>query len=179
MKLFKVQFVCLGNICRSPLAHAVFQQKVNEAKLDKTIHIESSGTGNWHVGSLPDSRMREVAKKAGYIMDHRARHLSYSDINEYDLVLAMDSQNYKEIIAKCKTEEERQKVKLFREFDPNCLGNDKETPDPYFGGRAGFELVLDIVERTSLSLLNYIIKYVIGEINVRTSGSILGRKSNE
>jgi len=155
MEKFKVQFVCLGNICRSPLAHAVFQRYVDDAGLHDVIEIESSGTGAWHVGQLPDRRMAEEASNSNYRMDHLARRFSLSDLEEWDMVLAMDGTNQIDILRIAESDEQKDKVQLFREFDP--VQDGLEVPDPYYGGQSGFTTVFDIVERTSKALLEYII----------------------
>lgn len=154
-EVFSVQFVCLGNICRSPLAHAVFLDRVKKRGLEKKIQIESSGLGSWHIGQLPDSRMRAVARDAGYHMDHRARKIFYNDIASYDLILAMDHTIYQDLQRMARTETDREKIQLFREYDP--IPQDKEVPDPYYGGKEGFLLVLELVERTCDSLLDFIL----------------------
>jgi len=94
---FKLLFVCMGNICRSPAAHGVMQKQVNDVGLQDQVLIDSAGTGGWHVGSLPDNRMRKHASKRGYTLDHLARQVRSSDFEEFDLILVMDQQNMREI----------------------------------------------------------------------------------
>ena len=154
MNKIKIQFVCLGNICRSPLAHSIFQKIVNDESLKDKIIIESSGTGAWHVGELPDYRMSSEALKNGYKMNHLARRFCQSDLDDWDLILAMDSDNYIDILKFAKNDEDKSKVKLFRSFD--SIKNEKDVPDPYYGGNLGFKNVFEIVERTSFELLNFL-----------------------
>jgi protein-tyrosine phosphatase len=149
-------FVCLGNICRSPLAHALFEKDINEAGLSDIVEIESSGTGAWHLGELPDSRMRKEAASHGVEMTHRARKFQATDLDKYDLVLAMDESNYRDILSLgTPSDEYKSKVRLFREFDPE-VSEAEEVPDPYYGGREGFKNVYDIVQRTSLNIVDKI-----------------------
>ena len=151
MASYKVMFICSGNICRSPLAHAVFEDMVRGEELDDTIRVESSGTGSWHVGEPADSRMRRTSADHGVTITHRARHLHRRDISDYDLLLTMDAHNYRDAHALCRSDTEREKVRMFRDFDPRGPG---DVPDPWYGGMEGFETVWDIVERTCRSLLD-------------------------
>lgn len=143
-------FICTGNICRSPLAHAVFEQKVRDAGLADSIEVESSGTDAWHVGEQADPRMRSTAANHGVVLNHRARRLQPDDITNYDLLLVMDRQNHRNTMSLCRTESEKEKVRMFRDFDPEGTG---DVPDPWYGGPEGFELVWDLVERTCVNLL--------------------------
>ena len=159
MKSIRVMFICTGNICRSPLAHAVFKHLVKLEGLENKIKIESSGTGAWHVGEQADTRMRRTASDHGVRLDHRSRQLQRKDLSDYDLLLTMDLQNYRDTLALCRSEEERDKVAMFRDYDPVEGG---DVPDPWFGGMDGFDTVWYIVSRTCTSLL--------GEIRKRLSG---------
>lgn len=150
--MIKILFVCLGNICRSPLAHAVFKDLVKKANLEDYFEIESCGTGRWHVGGLPDSRMRAEAKKHGVIMDHRARTWHGNDADYFDLILTMDNQNYHDVL-QLSNSALHHKIKLFRSYDPDVNNANAEVPDPYYGGAQDFAHVYDIVERTSKNLL--------------------------
>ncbi|MBN2527026.1 MAG: low molecular weight phosphotyrosine protein phosphatase [Deltaproteobacteria bacterium] len=147
-----VMFVCMGNICRSPLAHAVFEDMVQKASLEDAFKIESSGTIGYHVGELPDARMRETARRHGVKMIHRARQLKKKDLDDYDMILAMDKENLSNIRKLATSEAHLQKIQLFRNFDPNATGG-AEVPDPYYGGDDGFEHVFQIVQRTCEQLL--------------------------
>ena len=150
-------FVCLGNICRSPLAEYVFRDQVSRAGLTGQFDIESSGTGSWHVGELADRRMSKTADVHGIVMkSHRASQFSSTDLSDFDVVLVMDENNLRDVRALDRTGRFRDKVKLFREYDPDP--DDYQVPDPYYGGASGFEHVFQIVERTSANLLSNLIK---------------------
>lgn len=152
----KVLMVCLGNICRSPLAHGLLREKV----LDHTLNIEvdSAGTSGFHVGEAPDPRMRETAKKFGLnIDDLRARQFTAQDFNEFDLIYAMDQSNLKNILSLATSESDKNKVRLIlNESNP---GNDLEVPDPYYGGDQGF---IDVYNMLDLATDKIIEKYING-----------------
>ena len=153
----RIQFVCLGNICRSPLAKTVFRSKVEQAGLEEHFEIVSSGTSNYHVGDQADRRMRETAKKHGLSLeDHRASQFKREDLEEFDHVFVMDKSNLNDVLVLDEDDEHGGKVRLFREFDPEP--GDYQVPDPYHGGRQGFENVFDIVERTSDMLLHRLVE---------------------
>ncbi len=152
MKPIKILFVCLGNICRSPLAHAVFQDLVDKASQTEYFEIESCGIGAWHIGNLPDSRMIAEAAKHGIAMTHPARRLQVMDFEYYDLILPMDLSNLKYLMSKS-PDELKDKIKLFRSFDPESKDEFAEVPDPYYGGADGFSNVYDIVHRSCKNLL--------------------------
>ncbi len=157
MEKIKILFVCLGNICRSPLAHAVFEHKVNERGLSDKFEIESCGTGSWHVGELPDPRMRKEAQKHGINMTHLGRTLQVMDLEYFDWILPMDRSNMGVLLTKA-LPEFKDKIKLFRHFDPESTDDFAEVPDPYYGGDEGFRLVYDIVDRTCDNLLDKLSK---------------------
>lgn len=148
-------FICTGNICRSPLAHSVFENLIENENVQELFEVESSGTTAYHVGEQADSRMRRTASDHGVQINHRSRQLYRKDLADYDLLLTMDSGNYRDTQALCRSEEERGKVKMFRDFDPEGQG---DVPDPWYGGPEGFETVWTIVRRTSESLLDTIRK---------------------
>ncbi len=152
----KVLFVCLGNICRSPLAHAVFEHIVTREGHEYKFEIQSCGTGTWHIGELPDSRMRHEASKHGIQMNHPARGLQVMDFEYYDLILPMDMSNMRYLLSKC-PDEFKHKIKLFRTFDPKSKNEFDEVPDPYYGGADGFTTVYTIVERSCEYLLKYLL----------------------
>ncbi len=149
-----VLFVCLGNICRSPLAEGVFRHQVRARGLAAQFTIDSAGTGDWHVGAAPDARAVRVAKRRGVdISDLRARQVTLADFAAFDHVLAMDRANLEDLLEMC-PREHRDKVRLFRSHDPVTGG---DVPDPYFGGPndlGGFEEVFDMVDRCSERLLS-------------------------
>lgn len=151
----KICFVCLGNICRSPLAQGVFETLVAKRNLKDSIHIESAGTGNWHVGNPPDKRMQATARKNGVVMNSFARQFQPEDFDRFDLVIAMDQANYADLATLCTPSIVEKKLKLFRSFDPkNSTTQPQDVPDPYYGGDEGFDNVFDIVNRTSQTSLN-------------------------
>ncbi len=133
--------VCLGNICRSPLAEGILRHKVQ--KLDLNWHIDSAGTGDWHIGELPDHRSIAIAKKYGIdLTDQRARLFKRMDLDVFDLVLVMDKSNYQDILQFAKTDAQRQKVHLIMNFArPN---SNEIVPDPYLDNR--FELVYQLLD---------------------------------
>jgi protein-tyrosine phosphatase len=153
----RVQFVCLGNICRSPLAEAVFRYQVEQAGLASHFEIASSGTGDWHVGENADRRMRETAAQHDVSLDqHRASQFRADDLEEYDHVFVMDKDNLHDVLYLDDDDRHNGKVRLFREFDPEP--GDFQVPDPYYGGQDGFERVYQIVERTAKQLLDQLIE---------------------
>lgn len=155
LKPIRLLFVCLGNICRSPAAHAVMQYMVEEAGLTDCIEIDSCGVGNWHVGDLPDSRMRRHGAMRGYRIDHRARQFSQKDFDRFDRILVMDQDNYRAIISMASNDAEANKVTPMGNYlSPNGLYT--TVPDPYYGGDKDFELALDLIEQGCRKLLSEI-----------------------
>lgn len=151
----RVLFVCLGNICRSPAAEGIFQHLVKEKGLQDEFIIDSAGTGGWHVGALPDSRMRAAAKARGISLTSRARQFVTEDFQRFDYILAMDESNFMNIMALKPTgKSPLAKVELML----NHHGNTplKNVPDPYYGGSQGFEEVLDLLEVACDNLLQKI-----------------------
>lgn len=153
VEVSSVLFVCLGNICRSPTAHGVFEHLVEQAGLTGRIQIDSAGVADWHTGKAPDKRSQEYAAKRGYNLSHlRARPVTIEDFETYELLLAMDGNNLKHLL-EMSPPEHRHKVKLFLEFAEGI--SEREVPDPYYGDGEGFELVLDLVDNACQGLLNY------------------------
>ena len=150
----KVSFVCLGNICRSPTAEGVFQHLVNREGLSRYIEVDSAGTGAYHVGEPANSKSRMIAEKNGVKLASRARQFEYRDFEYFDLVVAMDKENLKDLSNLDRKQQYRDKLCLLRDFDP--YPGDKEVPDPYYGGINGFELVFDMVMRSCEVLLDQI-----------------------
>lgn len=149
----RVLFVCLGNICRSPLAEGVFRHLVEQEGLADRFEIDSAGTGPWHVGELPDSRMRATARKYGLSLDdQRGRQLARTDLDRFDHVFVMDKSNLHDTLALDPDGDHGTRVRLFREFDPEP--ETYQVPDPYSGGQRGFDDVYTIVERTSRAILD-------------------------
>jgi protein-tyrosine phosphatase len=150
MATHRVLFVCLGNICRSPTAEGVFQHLVDQAGAD--IEIDSAGTGGWHAGERADARMREHAAKRGYDLTSRARKVVREDYENFDLLVAMDDSNLRDL--KRQDPQGRYTHKLVKMTDYCRHHRQREVPDPYYGGAQGFELVLDIIEDASQGLLD-------------------------
>ena len=141
---FRLLFVCLGNICRSPAADGVMRDVVEKAGLSARIEIDSAGTEGWHSGKLPDRRMRQAASTRGITLDHRARQFKAVDLERFDLILAMDRDNERNIRALDRENRHAAKIRLFCDF---CTDHaEREVPDPYYGGPEGFEHVLDLIE---------------------------------
>ena len=156
--MYRIMFVCTGNICRSPLAHAVFDNMVRMNDLNDTIIVESSGTDAWHTGEQADYRMRRTASRHGLNIRHRSRKLVASDLVDFDLILVMDSNNYEDTQSLASNQDEIDKVQMFRDFDPEGRG---DVPDPWYGTMKDFENVWTIVERTCESLLDEIRRRVL------------------
>jgi len=151
-----VLFVCLGNICRSPTAHGVFQHKVNAAGLDHRVLVDSCGTGDWHAGEPPDARASAAAALRGYGLNElRARQVVKSDFERFDFILAMDEANL-EVLRALAPASYRGQLGLFLDFAPNVSFS--EVPDPYYGGDHGFDDVLDLVEAASEGLLEVFVR---------------------
>lgn len=147
----RILFLCMGNICRSPAAHCVFQHLVDEAGLGHEFEIDSAGTIGYHEGSPPDARMQASMRKRQIPIIGHARPLTHKDLRDFDLILAMDKANLADARRLAATREEREKIKLFTSY---CREHDHhEVPDPYYGGDNGFEHVLDLVEDGCAGLL--------------------------
>ncbi len=147
----KILFFCLGNICRSPTAHGVMRQMVQDAGLSHAIEVESAGTQNWHAGKAPDARSQAHALRRGYdLSDLRAMQLRPEHFAQYDLLLAMDTSNHANALA-IAPPELAHKLRYFTDF---CSQHKrKEVPDPYYGGEDGFAQVLDLIEDGCRGLL--------------------------
>jgi protein-tyrosine phosphatase len=148
--MYRVALVCLGNICRSPMADVVLNALLDGAGLTDDVEVTSCGTGTWHVGEQMDPRAAAVLTRAGYDASrHRARHFG-RDWHDHDLILAMDSSNLADVLAELPPGRQ-DRVRLFRSYDPEVedTGEAPDVPDPFYGGPEGFDEVLDIVERTA------------------------------
>ncbi|AUB39458.1 protein-tyrosine phosphatase [Nostoc flagelliforme CCNUN1] len=141
---YKLLFVCLGNICRSPSAENIMNHLIEQAGLSEHILCDSAGTSSYHVGSPPDRRMSAAAAtKLGIKLRGRARQFQKSDFQDFDLILAMDQENYENILTLDQTKQYQHKVRLMCEF---CSRHTlKEVPDPYYGGQEGFNRVIDLL----------------------------------
>ncbi len=149
----RLLFVCLGNICRSPTAEGVMRSLVAQAGLEESIELDSAGTGAWHVGSPPDARAVAAAQARRIALAGSARQVRAEDFDDFDLVLAMDRSNLRELGRLAGGERGRAKVRLLREFDPNAGDQELEVPDPYYGAPGGFDEVLDLVQAACAGLL--------------------------
>jgi protein-tyrosine phosphatase len=150
----RILFVCMGNICRSPTAEGVMRAQLRQAGLENEIEVDSAGTGGWHAGEPPDERATAAAHRRGIRLEGAARQVRPSDFDEFDLIVAMDRRNLRELQALAPDDEAREKVRLLREFDPATAGApDVDVPDPYYGGERGFEDVLDMVEASCRGLI--------------------------
>jgi low molecular weight protein-tyrosine phosphatase len=151
----RLLFVCMGNICRSPTAEGVMRRLVAEAGLDDRIATDSAGTGGWHAGDPPDSRATGAAARRGVTLEGAARQVRAEDFRDFDLLIAMDRENLRGLLAVAPDEAGSEKVRLLREFDPLSAGApDLDVPDPYYGGDRGFETVLDMTEAACRGLLD-------------------------
>ena len=150
----RICFVCLGNICRSPTAEAVMRRLVERAGLSARITVDSAGTGHWHVGELADPRTRAAAERRQLAITHRARQLGAADLDRFDLLIAMDRSNLSAIRA-LRGARPAPDAQLLRAFEPGAP-IDAEVPDPYAGGPAGFDVVLDLCERACAGLLAHV-----------------------
>ncbi len=151
-KPYKICFVCLGNICRSPTAEGVFQHLADKNGLQPYFYIDSAGTSAYHIGEPANRKSQMVANKHGVQLNSRARRFKPRDLKEFDLVVAMDEENYQNLLGMAGNEKEKQKIRKMRAFDP--VPGDGNVPDPYYGGTDGFEQVFKIVHRSCESLLD-------------------------
>ncbi|MEH2272599.1 MAG: low molecular weight protein-tyrosine-phosphatase [Nostoc sp.] len=152
---YKLLFVCLGNICRSPSAENIMNHLIEQASLSDDIFCDSAGTSSYHIGSPPDRRMSAAAvTKLGIKLRGRARQFQKSDFQDFDLILAMDQENYENILTLDQTKQYQHKVRLMCEF---CSRHTlKEVPDPYYGGQEGFNQVIDLLIDACEGLLIYV-----------------------
>jgi protein-tyrosine phosphatase len=147
----RILFVCMGNICRSPSAEAVFRHALRTRAPDLTVEIDSAGTHDYHVGAAPDRRSVEAARRRGIDMSGlRARQVTVEDFQRFDLVLAMDEENLSELRQRAPAEY-HERIRLFMEYAPHA--HSRVVPDPYYGGHQGFEEVLDLLEQASEGLI--------------------------
>lgn len=156
--MIKVLFVCLGNICRSPLAEGHFLKLIQDSNLQNKIECDSCGTSHYHIGDLADPRTRKNAEKNGINLTHRGRQLTGKDFYEFDYILAMDESNIKNINALQKEQKENTKAKIFlmRYFDNKSKNSD--VPDPYYRDEQGFEDVFRILERSTFNFMEFLKK---------------------
>jgi protein-tyrosine phosphatase len=150
----KVLFICLGNICRSPLAEGLFKHHVSALQLDHMFEIDSCGTGDWHAGELADPRMRKTAQKNGVELTHRARQIRHTDFDEFDHLFVMDNSNYSNVVAM--RPEMAHKVNLLTHFHPEY--KNQIVPDPYFGDQIAFDEVFNMLNIITKDLVHFLHK---------------------
>jgi low molecular weight protein-tyrosine phosphatase len=178
MDNFRVCFVCTGNICRSPMAEAVFRSHVRDAGLEDRITAASAGTGGWHVGDPADPRTAGTLESAGYELVHSARQFDPGWFEEHDLVVALDEGHERELRAMAPTSQDAAKVRLLRSYDPTASEGDGygfDVPDPYYGGAQGFDEVLRLVEAAVPGLLSEVAAVLDG----RPAGAAGWRRREE
>lgn len=147
----RILFICLGNICRSVTAEEVFRTKVEAARLSAAYEADSAGLIGYHEGELADSRMRRHARRRGYELTHRSRPVTANDLDRFDLVVAMDDDNVRGLTRLARTDAERAKIVRMTDYLLHTKAD--SVPDPYYGGEAGFEHVLDLLEEACEGLL--------------------------
>lgn len=156
---FRIVFVCLGNICRSPTAEGIFIHKVRERALTLFFYIDSAGTAAYHVGEPANSKSQQTANKYGVHLPSRARQFEYGDFEDFDLILAMDSSNNNNLHQLDRKNRFSDKIQMMRTFD--STPGDGDVPDPYYGGMQGFDTVFQILDRSCEQLLNELEKYIV------------------
>ena len=156
MKKVSVLFVCLGNICRSPAAEAIFIDLIQKKRLTDSFFVDSAGTGNWHIGKKADLRMRIAAERRNIRILSRARQITSEDLEKFNYILAMDNSNFKNIknLKNLTSSTQLAAIKKIQDF--RSVFKEEEVPDPYFGGEEGFDNVLDILEDSVTGFLNSI-----------------------
>lgn len=149
-----VMFVCLGNICRSPAAEGILRHMIASDPGFQGMNIKSCGMGDWHIGQLPDTRMRETAKQRGIILTSRAQRFAPVFLDEFDFILAADHEVLKDLHRYARTPEHKNKIHLITVF--SSAYKDEEIPDPYYQGEAAFEHILDMLEDSCKGLLDHL-----------------------
>jgi low molecular weight protein-tyrosine phosphatase len=158
---YSIALVCLGNICRSPIAHVVLVRKLETVRTPRRVVVESSGTGDWHIGEPMDRRAAETLSRAGYDPSaHRARQVDPELFRRNDLILVMDDANFRDVGELAPSTADRERIMMFRSFDPAAT-DDLVVPDPWYGGPDGFDEVLAIVERTTDALASALVTSLV------------------
>lgn len=155
--MIKVLFVCLGNICRSPLAEEVFKHYVQKKGLENKIICDSAGTSSYHLGENPDKRTIKNARNNGIELAHKARQFNVNDFEDFDYILAMDNSNLQNILKLKPAHIDKCEICLMRDFDEVAKAS-KDVPDPYFGGDEGFQEVFEILERANSKFLDHLLE---------------------
>lgn len=164
---YRILFVCLGNICRSPMAEAVMLRKVSDAGLPDKFLIDSAGTSSYHIGDLPDMRMRQFARQYGYDLTHRARRVCSDDFSDFDMLIGMDDRNVADLEELAPDPEAKKKIFRMADFT-NIHGLDY-VPDPYYGRADGFRLVIEMLEDGCAGLLDGLLKSKVGIVQAALS----------
>ena len=159
--MIKILFVCMGNICRSPSGEAVMNSLILKNNLQDRVSCDSAGTIAYHTGEPADARMQRHATKRGYNLTSIARQIKLYDFERFDYIIAMDSENYKNILSLDVEKKLKNKVSMMMDYATDH--KDKDVPDPYYGGEQGFEYVLDLLEDACLGLLKHIVKMDLGK----------------
>jgi protein-tyrosine phosphatase len=154
VKPYRILFVCMGNICRSPAAEGTFRHLLAQEDLKDRIECESAGTIDFHAGSPPDARMRSAARDRGITMGGAARQIAITDFATFDLILCMDEENLEHVEQLAGDQKHRARIRLFCEFVADS--DAREVPDPYYGGADGFDAVMDLLEDGCANLLEYV-----------------------
>lgn len=149
----RLLFVCLGNICRSPAADGIMRQLVGQRGLADDFVIDSAGIGSWHVGQLPDRRMRQHGERHGYTFDHRARQFTAADFDRFDLIAVMDAENEHDVSRQARSDADRRKIIRMSDYLSRHPGQ-RTIPDPYYGGDRDFEWVIELLEDACAGLLD-------------------------
>lgn len=155
----RILFVCLGNICRSAAAEGIMKYIVEHNNLDKDFMIDSAGTSGWHAGELPDRRMRSHGADHGYDFSSRSRQFQTEDFDKFDYIIAMDNENFHDIISMARNEDDKKKVSYLTDYTQNHP-NQRYVPDPYYGGDKGFDLVIELLEDGCWGLLERLVPYI-------------------
>tara|TARA_Y100001978_G_scaffold87875_1_gene78683 strand:- start:276 stop:761 length:486 start_codon:yes stop_codon:yes gene_type:complete len=158
MEKISVLFVCLGNICRSPAAEALFIKKIKEEGIEDKFLVDSAGTGSWHVGKQADSRMRLAAQDRKIDIKSKARQINKNDFQKFNYILTMDDSNFNNVMNLKNREKSSDLCKVIKIQEFASSFKDKEVPDPYFGGEEGFDYVLDILTDSISGFLDHIFK---------------------
>ena len=158
MNKISILFVCLGNICRSPAAEAIFQNLIDDKGIGNKFIVDSAGTGSWHVGKKADARMRFAAKQRNIDITSNARQIREEDFRDFNYILVMDNSNFNNVLDLKNQVKGADFAKIIRMQDFASIYTEKEVPDPYFGGDAGFDYVLDILEDSVSCFLEKITK---------------------
>lgn len=145
--IHRITFVCLGNICRSPLAEGVFKHLAKAAGRESEFHVESAGVGGWHVGETPDFRAQQVARNHGIRLESIAQKIHPRDLERFDLILALDEEIYNDLQRMATNPGQRSRIHMLRETDPQATQN-RDVPDPYYGNMADFEYCYQLIERS-------------------------------